>query len=340
MEKIEASNTVSMNSMKFTVLMVGTSNSDLGDSILKQMDISNNPLRVRRFADGEVFVKIDETIRGKDVYLIQSTSPPVNESLMELLLSISTCRRASAKRITAIIPYFGYARQDRKVESRTPISAADVAQLLCTMGVDRVVGVDIHCAQIQGFFPPQVPMDNLETHPLALDWFLNKNTTKLGDKVAVVSPDAGGVYRARKFQEGLLKSGKHDVLLAMLIKNRPAPNQIGRMDLVGDVKGCDCVIIDDIVDTGGTLCEAAKKLIEVGGATRVFAFISHGIFSGPCVERITNSCLEKVVVTDSIKPVKYEEVMKCEKIKYISLDVMLARAIARIHNKDSISELF
>jgi len=324
--------------MKYTVLMVGTSNADLGDAILKHMDVKKNPLRVRRFADGEVFVKIDETIRGKDVYLIQSTSPPVNEALMELLLSISTCRRASAKRITAIIPYFGYARQDRKVESRTPISAADVAQLLCTMGVDRVVGVDIHCAQIQGFFPPAIPMDNLETHPLALDWFLNK--TKLGDKVAVVSPDAGGVYRARKFQEGLLQSGKDNVLLAMLIKNRPAPNQIGRMDLVGDVKDCDAVIIDDIVDTGGTLCEAAKKLIEVGGAKRVFAFISHGIFSGPCVERITNSCLQEVVVTDSIKPVNYEEVIKCPKIKYISLDIMLARAIARIQNKDSISELF
>jgi len=325
---------------KDRVILLGTANIELGQKILEQLKLDKNPLKVRRFADGEVFVKIDETIRGKDVYLLQSTQPPVNESLMELLLAISTCRRASAKRITAVIPYFGYARQDRKVESRTPISAADVAQLLVTMGVDRVVGVDIHCAQIQGFFPPRVPMDNLETHPLALEWFLSRSDVKLDDKIAVVSPDAGGVYRARKFQEGLIDKGKTNVQLALMIKNRPAPNQIGTMDLVGSVKDCDAIIIDDMVDTGGTLCEAAKKLKLEGGAKRVFAFISHGIFSGPCVQRITDSVLEQVIVTDSIKPVKLEEVSKCEKIKYISLDVLLSRAIVRITNKESVSGLF
>eukprot|EP00397_Hematodinium_sp_SG-2012_P033819 GEMP01036191.1.p1 GENE.GEMP01036191.1~~GEMP01036191.1.p1 ORF type:complete len:331 (+),score=83.43 GEMP01036191.1:86-1078(+) len=324
--------------IKNTVVMLGTSNEELGQAIMEQLNIEKNVLQVRRFADGELFIKIAETIRGKDVFLVQSSSPPVNETLMELLLTISTCRRASAKRITAIIPYFGYARQDRKVESRTPISAADVAQLLCTMGVDRVVGVDIHCAQIQGFFPPTVPMDNLETYPLALDWFLNdKHKLK---NIVVVSPDAGGVYRAKKFQSGLMKRGVENPKLAMLIKHRPAPNEIGRMDLVGDVKDCDAIIIDDMVDTGGTLCEAARKLKEVGGASRVFAFISHGIFSGPCVERVTNSCLEELVVTDSLKSIQHEAAKKCDKIHFVSLGRMLSQAIVRIQSKESISELF
>jgi len=326
------------DALKHTVVMLGSSNEELGLAILQQLNIQTNILKVRRFADGEVFVKIQETIRGKDVFLVQSSSPPVNENLMELLLTISTCRRASAKTITAIIPYYGYARQDRKVESRTPISAADVASLLCTMGVDRVVGVDIHCAQIQGFFPPAIAMDNLETYPLALDWFCGGN--KLGPNVAVVSPDAGGVYRAKKFQEGLLKRGVQNPKLAMLIKHRPAPNEIGRMDLVGDVEGCDAVIIDDIVDTGGTLCEAARKLKEVGGAKRVYAFISHGLFSGPCVERVANSSLEELVVTDSLKSLNIEAAKKCPKIKIMSLAKMLSDAIIRIQQKESISELF
>lgn len=326
--------------MKHTVVMLGTSNKELGEAIMSQLNIKANILNVKRFADGEHTIKISETIRGKDVFLVQSSSPPVNENLMELLLSISTCRRASAERITAIIPYFGYARQDRKVESRTPISAADVSSLLCTMGVDRVVAVDIHCAQIQGFFPPHVPMDNLETFPLALDWFVKDNDSrKLGTEVAVVSPDAGGVMRAKKFQAGLIQRGVVNPRLAMLIKHRPAPNQIGRMDLVGDVKDCDAVIIDDMVDTGGTLCEAAKKLKE-GGAKRVFAFISHGLFTGPCVDRINGSCLDEVVVTDSIRSVNHENAIKSDRIKYVSLAKMLSNAIVRIQNKDSISELF
>jgi len=326
---------------KENVFMLGTANYDLGKKILKKLNVDSDLLKVRRFADGEIFMKIDETIRGKEVYLIQSTQPPVNDSLMELLLAISTCRRASAAGITAIIPYFGYARQDRKVESRTPISSADVCNLLVCSGVDRVVGVDLHCGQIQGFFPPRVPMDNLETYPLALEWFLNKNNVVLNKNVAVVSPDAGGVYRARKFQDSLVNAGldKDNVNLALMIKYRPRPNEIGKMDLVGSVQDCDAIIIDDMVDTGGTLCEAAKTL-KNAGAKRVFAFISHGIFSGPCCDRITASVLEKLVVTDSIKPVLSDKIAACEKICYVSLDVLLQRAIERIKNKESVSGLF
>jgi len=233
--------------------------------------------------------------------------------------------------------YSRYARQDRKVDSRTPISAADVAKMIESMGVDRVVSVDLHCGQIQGFFSPTVPMDNLESHVVALEWILPN--IQFASKVSVVSPDAGGVYRAKKFQDAMMKQGIQNPGLAMLIKHRSRPNQIEKMDLVGAVEGCDCLIIDDIVDTAGTLCEAAKQL-RLAGATRVFAFITHGLFSGPAVQRITDSQLECVVVTNSIVGLNHEAVQACPKIKTVSIGGLLAGAIHSIQYKQSISALW
>ncbi|CAD7923696.1 unnamed protein product [Amoebophrya sp. A120] len=318
--------------------LTGSSNPGLSAKILEKLGVpSKDTLQVKRFADGEVYIKILDTVRGKDVYVIQPTSPPVNDNLMELLLVVSTARRASAKRITAIIPYYGYARQDRKVDSRTPISAADVAKMIESMGVDRVVSVDLHCGQIQGFFSPTVPMDNLESHIVALDWILAN--IQFSQKVNVVSPDAGGVYRAKKFQDAMMKRGIQNPGLAMLIKHRSRPNQIERMDLVGSVEGCDCLIVDDIVDTAGTLCEAAKQL-RLNGATRVFAFITHGLFSGPAVQRIQESQLESVVVTNSIVGLNHESVTACPKIKFVCIGGLLANAIHSIQYKKSISALY
>ncbi|CAD7970144.1 unnamed protein product [Amoebophrya sp. A25] len=318
--------------------MTGSSNPELSREILDKLGVpAKETLQVKRFADGEIYVKIMDTVRGKDVYVIQSTSPPVNDNLMELLLVVSTARRASAKRITAIIPYYGYARQDRKVDSRTPISAADVAKMIEAMGVDRVVSVDLHCGQIQGFFSPTVPMDNLESHIVALDWMMPN--IKFSSKVSVVSPDAGGVYRAKKFQEAMMSRGIPNPGLAMLIKHRSRPNQIEKMDLVGAVEGCDCLIIDDIVDTAGTLCEAARQL-RLNGATRVVAFITHGLFSGPAVQRITDSELETVVVTNSIVGLNDEKVKACPKIQSVSIGGLLAGAIHSIQYKQSISALW
>ena len=243
-------------------------------------------MQVSNFDDGECNVMIQENVRGKDVYIIQPTSPPVNETLMELLLIISTMRRASARKITAVIPYYGYARQDRKMQARVPISAADVARLLESMGVDRVIAVDLHCGQIQGFFGPRVPVDNLDGGTVAVSYFGDMDLSN----PVVVSPDAGGVYRAKQFREALAKKHEVDCGLAMIVKQRVKPGEIGQMDLVGSVEGCDAIIVDDMVDTAGTLCAAAKMLKE-SGARRVFAFASHGVFSGPAPSRVAASVL-------------------------------------------------
>ncbi|KFH00107.1 phosphoribosylpyrophosphate synthetase [Toxoplasma gondii VAND] len=315
------------------LLFCGNSNEPLARAVADRLSTKLGKAVVKRFADGEVNIQFADSLRGKDVYIIQPTSTPVNEHLVELLLMISTCRRASAKKITAVIPYYGYARQDRKLSSRVPISAADVARMIEAMGVDRVVAVDLHCGQIQGFFGPRVPVDNLEAQIIGLEYFHHKDL----HKPVVVSPDAGGVYRARKFQEGLIARGYNDCGIAMLIKQRLRANEIERMDLVGSVAGSDVIIVDDMIDTAGTLCEAARELRKKG-ARRVFAFATHGLFSGPAIERIEASPLEEVVVTDSIKA--RPEVAECPRITSLSISVLLADAIRRIHQKESLNDLF
>jgi len=312
----------------------GRANPALAAEIAEKLGVKLGEISIKGYADGEIGIQVHENVRGKDVYLIQPTCPPgVNDHLVELLLMVSTMRRASARRITAVIPYYGYARQDRKMASRVPISAADVARLLQSMGVDRVVAVDLHCGQIQGFFGPRTPCDNLEAHVVALPFFkdlgLSPETTK------VVSPDAGGVYRAKRFRDGLKEQGV-DAGLAMIVKQRLKANQIGRMDLVGDVDGCDVIMVDDMIDTAGTLTEAAKELRQMG-AKRIFAFATHGVFSGPAYDRIANSVLEQVIVCNTV-PLR--EGVNTEKIVQISIAELLSAAIARIHMKKSVSALF
>lgn len=314
-------------------LFTGNANIPLATDIANHLGMSLGKMEVSHFADGEVNVMVNENVRGKDVYIVQPTSPPVNETLMELLLMISTMRRASARKITAVIPYYGYARQDRKMQARVPISAADVARLLEAMGVDRVVAVDLHCGQIQGFFGPRVPVDNLDGGTVGVSYFGDMDLVN----PVVVSPDAGGVYRAKKFREALSKKYEVDSGLAMIVKQRAKANQIESMDLVGSVDGCDAIIVDDMVDTAGTLCKAAEVLKEFG-ARRVFAFCSHGVLSGPAAERISKSCLTELVVLDTV-PLS-EESQMTGKITQLSVGPLLAQAIYNIHNKKSISALF
>ncbi|KAH0476062.1 MAG: uncharacterized protein KVP18_001535 [Porospora cf. gigantea A] len=321
----------SRSDLQSAIVFCGNSNATLAKKICGRLGIQLGDSQVKRFADGEVRLQYKSSCRGKDVFLIQPTSPPVNENLMELLLMISTARRASAKSITALIPYYGYARQDRKLSSRVPISAADVARMLEAMGVDRVISVDLHCGQIQGFFGPRVPVDNLEASVIGQDYFATKGLKN----VVIVSPDAGGVYRARQFQEGLVARGVPDCGIAMIIKQRRKANEIERMDLVGSVAGCDVIIVDDMIDTAGTLCEAARELRKAG-AQRVFAFASHGLLSGPAKKRITESTLEEVVVTDSIQL----ENVDCPKVTTLSISTLLADCIRRIVTKESMEKLF
>lgn len=317
-------------------LFSGRANPALAQEIADQLGVKLGRISIKGYADGEIGIQVNENVRGKDVYLVQPTCPPgVNDQLVELLLMVSTMRRASAMKITAVIPYYGYARQDRKMASRVPISAADVARLLQAMGVDRVVAVDLHCGQIQGFFGPRTPCDNLEAHVVVLPFFrdlgLKAETTK------VVSPDAGGVYRAKRFRDGLSKIGV-DAGLAMIVKQRTRPNEIGRMDLVGDVQGCDVIMVDDMIDTAGTLVSAAHEL-KIMGAKRIFAFATHGLFSGPAYTRIANSDLEKVVVCNTV-PLQQTSGDDQDKIVQVSIAGLLADAIRRIHLKKSVSALF
>jgi len=243
-------------------------------------------------------------------------------------------RRASAEKITVVVPYYGYARQDRKMTSRVPISAADIARLLESVGVDRVIAVDLHCGQIQGFFGPRVPVDNLAAARVGVDYFASK--VDLTNPM-VISPDAGGVYRAKVFREGLNAQAGTDAGLAMIVKQRPRAGVVGQMDLVGEVEGCDCIIVDDMIDTAGTLCKAAD-LLKAKGARRVFSFASHGLFSGPAVPRISKSCLEKVVVVNTIPLASNAKT--CSKIEQLSIAPMLAKAIKRIHQRQSVSAMF
>jgi len=328
-----------------TLIFGGTAVPRLSETIAKFLGVKLSPINSKRFTDGEVSIQVQKSVRGKDVFIIQSVcrsdSGSVNDALVELLLLISTLRRASAKKITALIPYYGYARQDRKMKSRVPISASDVARMITTMGVDRVVAIDLHCGQIQGFFPPQVPVDNLDAGPVGAAYFSEKTLVR----PVVVSPDAGGVYRAKEFGQTLSRLLREQgiaeadaaVGLAIIIKQRSGASKIESMDLVGEVKGRDCIICDDMIDTAGTLCKAAQALRDQG-ARSVFAFATHGLFSGPAASRIKASVLKEVVVSDTV-PLP-EACRSVAQIKQITLAPLLAETIKRIQTNKSVSKLF
>jgi ribose-phosphate pyrophosphokinase len=308
-------------------LITGNSNPPLAQAIADYCGIPLTKASVRRFADQEVFVEIQENVRGEDVFVIQSTSYPTNDNLMELLIMIDALRRASAKRITAVIPYFGYARQDRKPGPRTPISAKLVANIITTAGANRVLSVDLHAGQIQGFF--DIPTDNLYGAPVIAEDILARH----GDKnLMVVSPDVGGVVRARALAKRL-----DNAPLAIVDKRRERAGESEVMNIIGDVKGRFCVLIDDIVDSAGTLCNAAAAL-KTAGATDVVAYITHGVMSGAAVERVEASDLRKLVITDSILPTHL--VANAKKIRLLPIAPLLGEAINRIADESSVSSLF
>jgi ribose-phosphate pyrophosphokinase len=314
-------------------LIAGNSNRKLSEAIARRMSMHRGKAvklvdtRVERFNDGEIFVEVYENVRGEDMFILQSTSNPANDNLMELLIMSDALRRSSAKHITAVIPYFGYARQDRRTKARTPISAKLVANLLVEAGIERVLTMDLHAAQIQGFF--DIPVDNLYAAPVfALDMAHSFGSM---EKVTVVSPDVGGVARARELAKRI------GAELAIVDKRRNKPGEVAEMTVIGDVDGRSCVIVDDICDTAGTLCKAADTLIEAG-ASEVYSFITHGVLSGPAVERITNSSMKQLVITDSIQAT--EAVANCPKIRIVPTAPMFAQAILNIANGTSVSSLF
>ncbi len=308
-------------------LFAGNAIPELAQKIAKCLGTKLSAATVGRFSDGEVQVQINENIRGCDVFVLQSTCAPTNDHLMELVVMIDAMRRASAGRITAVVPYFGYARQDRRIRSaRVPITAKVVADVLSCVGVDRVVTVDLHAEQIQGFF--DVPIDNLFGSPVLLDDLRNKHL----ENPVIVSPDIGGVVRARAMAKLL-----NDIDIAIIDKRRPRPNVSQVMHLIGEVEGRDCIIIDDMVDTGGTLCKAADALKE-RGAHSVYAYATHAVLSGAALENIGNSKIDEIVVTDSI-PLT-EEIRATGKLRSLTLAPMLAEAIRRINNEESISAMF
>jgi ribose-phosphate pyrophosphokinase len=307
-------------------LVAGNSNRPLAEAISAYLNVPLARAQVKRFADMEVFVEIQENVRGEDVFIIQSTSFPTNDHLMELLIITDALRRASARRITAVIPYFGYARQDRKPAARTPISAKLVANLITHAGVDRVLTLDLHAGQIQGFF--DIPTDNLFAAPtLARDI---KERLDGGDRM-VVSPDVGGVVRARALAKRI------DAPLAIVDKRRERPGESEVMNIIGDVSGRSCILVDDIVDSGGTLVNAAEALLK-NGAKEVYAYITHGVLSGGAVSRIASSKLKELVITDSIMPT--EAVKVAHNIRVISIAPLMGEAIGRTATESSVSSLF
>jgi len=307
-------------------LFTGNANPALATEIAKVLDTPLGEARVSRFSDGETFCEIGENVRGLDTYVIQPTCSPVNDNLMELLIMCDALRRASANSITAVMPYYGYARQDRKVAPRTPITSKLVADLLVTAGVSRVLSIDLHAGQIQGFF--NIPLDHLYALPVFLEDYLKSRFNK--DSV-FVAPDAGGVERTRAYSKRLGAS------LAIIDKRRERANVSEVMHIIGDVAGKDCIIVDDMIDTAGTLCNAARAVMD-GGARSVVACATHGVLSGPAVQRIEESPLEEVVVTNSV--LASEEARASKKIKFLSIGRLLGEAIRRIHNSDSVSSLF
>ena len=302
------------------------SNKVLAEAITSYIGVKLADAVIRKFADGEIFVKINENIRGEDIFIIQSTSPPVNDNLMELLITIDAARRASAKRITAVIPYFGYARQDRKDEGRTAISAKLIANLITSAGVNRVVTTDLHAGQIQGFF--DIPLDNLfSVNELIKDM---KEKT-IGKNLAIVSPDVGGVVRARAFAKRI------DASLVIIDKRRERAGESEVMNIIGEVKNKTCILLDDIVDSGGTLCSASKALKD-NGAKEIYSYIVHGVLSGNSLEKIENSEIKELVLTDSIEVSK--EIINSKNIRHISIAPLMGEAIKRINSNSSVSALF
>jgi len=310
-------------------LLSGTANPDLAKAIADVLDVPLTKVDVERFLDQEIFAKINENVRGEDIFLLQSTSAPANDHLMELLILIDALVRASAQRITAVVPYYGYARQDRKTGGRTPISAKLVANLIVKAGAHRVLTLDLHAGQIQGFF--DIPTDNLFGQPVFERDIMEQYSLKDRKNIMFVSPDTGGVVRTRS----LAKRFNADI--AIVDNRRPKAGQSEVMNIIGDVAGRSCILLDDIIDSGGTLCNAAKALKDQG-ANDVTAYITHGVLSGPAVERITKSELKEVVITDTILQPK--AVKDCDKIREVSVATLIGEAIRRISNDESVSKLF
>ena len=307
-------------------LVTGNSNLKLADGISKYVGLELSNCDVKRFADNEIFVEMKENVRGEDVFVIQSTSYPANDNLMELLIIIDTLRRASAKRITAVLPYYGYARQDRKPGPRTPITSKLVANMIDKAGANRVLTMDLHAGQIQGFF--DIPTDNLFAAPVLVEDIKSKLTK---DTPIIVSPDVGGVVRARIIAKRIGAD------LAIVDKRREKAGESEVMNIIGDVEGRECFMIDDIVDSAGTLCNASDALIKQG-ATKVYSYVTHGVLSGNAVERVNNSSLTKLLITDTIE--ESDAVKKSDKIDVISISSLLGEAIKRISKEKSVSSLF
>ena len=312
-------------------IFCGNSNPQFAETICKSLSVPLGQAEVKTFADGEVSVSLNETCRGADVFLVQSTCKPVNDNLMELLVMTDACRRASAGRITAVIPYFGYARQDRKAKSRDPISAKLVANMITASGADRVLTMDLHASQIQGFF--DIPLDHLLGNPSFVDYYLKKFPEEAFDhsQFVVVSPDVGSVSRARTFAQ------KVHMSLAIVDKRRQKAKVCEVMNVIGDVKDKTCILYDDMVDTAGSLCNAAKALVEVGGAKEVYACATHGVLSGPAYERIEASPIKEIVFLNTIPQMGNTP---SNKIKFLDVAPVFARAIEHIHGGTSIADLF
>ncbi|NWF37882.1 ribose-phosphate pyrophosphokinase [Mariprofundus sp. NF] len=308
-------------------LFSGTSNPPLSQAICEHIGKPQGEIYTQRFSDGEIFIQVKETIRGLDAFFIQSTSSPANDNLMELLIFIDAAKRASTRNICAVIPYFGYARQDRKSAGRTPISAKLVADLISRAGATRVLTLDLHATQIQGFF--DIPVDNIFAIPLFGKDIEEKNENM--EDVIIVSPDVGGVVRARAL------AGRLHVDMAIVDKRRPAPNVAKVMNIIGDIEGKHCILIDDMVDTAGTLCGAAEALLE-RGATKVSAYASHGVLSGPAAQRLAESNLHELVITDSI--LQPQKILDTGKVRSISIAPLMGEAITRIYDARSISSLY
>lgn len=305
-------------------IFTGNSHPQLAKDICDYLGTELVSAKIGRFEDGEISVRIDETVRGADVFVIQPTMPPVNENIMELLVMIDALRRASARRISAVVPYYGYARQDRKAEPRAPITAKLVANLLATSGADRVVSIDLHAPQIQGFF--DIPVDHLYAAPLMIDYFRKKEIQNM----TAVSPDVGAVKRVRSIAQAL------DIPMAIIDKRRPKPNVAEVMNIIGDVEGRNVILFDDIIDTAGTMSEAARVL-KKKGADNVYASATHALFSGPAVERLKNAPFKEIVITNTINPKGEKEL---DNLKTLSVASLLGEAIDRIYKDLSVSVLF
>lgn len=313
------------------MIFAGNANQPLAEKVVMQLNMELGKATVGQFSDGEIIVEILENVRGQDVFIIQPTCPPVNNNLMELVIIADALRRASAKRITAVVPYFGYGRQDRRIRSsRVPISARVVADMMTAVGISRVLTVDLHADQIQGFF--DIPVDNVYATPEFLKDIQNTALYKKNDPLIVVSPDVGGVIRARAIAKRL-----NDADIAIIDKRRTGPNKTEVMHVIGDVKDKNCLLVDDLVDTGGTLCLGAQALKE-NGAKNILAYCTHPVLSGSAIENLESSCIDELVVTDTIP--LHHRANQCKKIRQLSLSDMLAKTICRINCEESVSSMF